>query len=287
MPFLGNGGGKLLHLRRGDVLVVALTIGNSRNGSVCPDEIERLQSKGVQVFLAPSLHAKVLLCGGKAVVGSANLSDTSFTHLDEAALLTTDPKIIRHIRAWFQQRMLEAVSPEWLDVCAKAYRPPKGGFGPRGKRRAHAVGKSVWLLGLTMKTDYPEDEAAIEERGLVQARKQLADAKQFKVEPIRWTGKRALFQVGDTIIQVIQDRPQYAEELARLIGIRRTTSRRGQAVAYLYLESRKRPKHIPWSEFKRRCLASGLKLGRTVGIRQIVNAAQAAKIMHLVSRQQK
>ena len=86
VPFLGDGAGKLLHLKRGDVLVVALTIGNSRNGSVCPAEIERLQAKGVRVFLSPVLHAKVLLCGRKVVVGSANLSQTSFSVLDEAAM---------------------------------------------------------------------------------------------------------------------------------------------------------------------------------------------------------
>jgi hypothetical protein len=171
VPFLGKDGGKLLHLKRGDVLVVALTIGNSRNGSVYPAEIERLQANGVKVFLSPVLHAKVLLCGHKAVVGSANLSQTSFSHLDEAAILTNDTKVVKHVRAWFQQRMLEAVSPKWLGICAKAYRPPKGGFGPRGKRTAHAAGKAVWLLGVDF-TDYPDNEAAIAERGLIQAKRQ-------------------------------------------------------------------------------------------------------------------
>jgi len=112
VPYLGNAGGKLLYLKRGDVLIVALTLANSRNGSVCPSEIGRLQAKGVRVFLAPYLHAKVMLCGRKAVVGSANLSQTSFAHLDEAAMLTTDTAVVKHIRAWFRQRTLEPVSPE-------------------------------------------------------------------------------------------------------------------------------------------------------------------------------
>jgi hypothetical protein len=283
-PFLGDGGGKLLYLKRGDILVVALTIGNARNGSVCPDEIKRLQKNGVQVFLAPNLHAKVLLCGSKAVVGSANLSYTSFTHLDEAALLTTDAKIVKHVRVWFQQRMLEAVSPKWLAVCAKAYRPPRGGFGQRGERTAHATGKAVWLLGIEF-TDYPENEAAIAERGLLQAKRQLSDAK-FKAETIRWTGKNvSSFRKGDTVIQVIQaSRSHYAEELARLIGIHRTIAQNGKQVAYLYLESRKRPRHTQWGKFKRGCLESGLTLGKTIGMREIASPAQAAKIMALVSR---
>jgi hypothetical protein len=45
--------------------------------NTCPAEIQRLQADGVQVFLHSRLHAKVMLCGNKAVVGSANLSQSS------------------------------------------------------------------------------------------------------------------------------------------------------------------------------------------------------------------
>jgi hypothetical protein len=210
----------------------------------------------------------------------------SFAHLDEAALLTTDAKIVRHVRAWFTQRTLEVVSPKWLAVCAKAYRPPRGGFGRKGKRTAHATGKTVWLLGIEF-TDYPENEAAIAERGLIQAKRQLSDVKQFKAETIRWVGKNvSSFRKGDTVIQIIHaNRSHYAEELARLVGIRNTIAQNGRQVAYLYLETRKRPKHTQWRKFKRGCLESGLTLGKTIGMRQIANPAQAAKIMALVSRQ--
>jgi hypothetical protein len=91
---------------------------------------------------------------------------------------------------------------------------------------------------------------------------------------------------GDTVIQIIQaSRSHYAEELARFIGIRKTIAQNGKKVAYLYLGSRKRPKHVAWREFRRGCLESGLTVGKTVGMRQIANPAQAAKIMALVSRQ--
>jgi hypothetical protein len=287
VPFLGDGAGNLLHLKRGDVLVVALTEANSRNGSVCPAEIERLQRKGVEVFLSPYLHAKVLLCGRKAVVGSANLSQSSFTHLDEAAILTTDRSVLKHIRVWFQQRMLEPVTPEWLGVCAKAYRAPKGGFGSRRNRSAHTVGKAVWLVGLHL-IDYPDDETAVQERGEMQAKRELSDASAFKVETIRWTGRSSFLdhiRKGDTVIQIVPSgASRYIEELTRLIGIRKTKSRRGTEVTYLYLECRKRPKRISWSEFKRGCLAAGLKLSRNIRTREITSPAQAAKILALVSR---
>jgi len=288
-PFLGDGGGKLLHLKRGDVLIVALTIANSRNGSVCPKEIERLQAKGVKVCLSPVLHAKVLLCGRKAVVGSANLSQTSFNRLDEAAMLTTDAKVVKHIRAWFQQRTLEEVSPEWLAVCAKAYRPPKGGFGLRGKA-AHPAGSTLWLIGLNFSEPYPQDEIAIERQGAAQAKGELSDPSRFTVQPIRWTGRDSFLnqiRKGDRVVQImraVDSRSHYAEELARLIGMRKTKSRRGVEVTYLYLEAPKRPKRTPWGKFKRSCSEYGLRLKADTATRQITNPAQVAKIMALVSR---
>jgi hypothetical protein len=288
VPFLGKDGGKLLHLKRGDVLVVALTIGNARNGSVYPAEIKRLQAKGVRVFIASVLHAKVVLCGRNVIVGSANLSQTSFTHLDEAAMLTTDTKVVKHVRGWFQQRTLEEVSPEWLAVCAKAYRPPKGGFGPRGKRARAARG--LWLMGLSFSEDYPQDEVAIEQRGVAQAKRELSNKSAFEVQSIRWDGRDsflAKIKKGDIVVQIMEavdSRSHYAEELARFIGMRRTKSRRGTKIAYVYLEAPKRPKRTPWVKFKKRCSEYGLSLRSATTTRQITNPAQVAKIMALVSR---
>jgi hypothetical protein len=285
VPFLGSGGGELLYLKRGDVLIVALTLANSRNGSVCPAEIGRLQKCGVRVFLAPHLHAKVLLCGGKAVVGSANLSQTSFAQLDEAAILTTDTNIVKQVRAWFRQKMLEEVSPAWLNECGKVYRPPKRGIRRKGIRTPFRLGAAVWLLNLHQ-MDYPEYELTVEKRGEAQVKHELSDPAKFKVTPVRWPGSpRFLKQIrkGDTVVQIMRTgRSHYVEELARFIGMRRTKSQRGSPVAYLYLESRRRPKRIPWIDFKRQCLAIGLRV-RTA-TRQVSNAAQAAKVLTFVSR---
>jgi PLD-like domain len=281
VPYLGNGGGKLLHLARGDVLVVALTEANSRNGSVCPAEIQRLQADGVQVFLHPRLHAKVILCGNKAVVGSANLSQSSLTHLDEAAILTTDASVVKHVRAWFRQRMLESVTPEWLGICASVYRPPRGGFGRNGTKAARPNEESLWLLSLKP-LDYPEDENAVVESGKSQAKRELSDPTRFKVDTIRLTGNPAV-RKGDKVIQIMQTPDsRYVEELAKLIEVRRTKSRRGGAVAYLFLECRNRPKRIAWDKFKRGCAAYGLKLPQNIVTRRIASAAQAEKMMALV-----
>jgi hypothetical protein len=290
VPYLGPGAGKLLHLKRGDVLVVALTVENSRNGSVSPAEIEQLQKKGVDVFLARYIHAKVVLCGRKAVVSSANLSKHSSDKLDEAGLLTTDAKVIKQIDYWFQERMGQRVGPAFLRDCAKAYRPPKAGMGRTTKGRIARAASGVWLLNVQLLEQFPEDETAVAERGITQAEKGLSDATKFKVFPIRWPGKERFLgriQKGDSVIQInTQTAFPYVEEPVQLIGIRKTKSRRGIPVTYFYLECSRRPKRVRWNRFKQHCSSIGLKLVQGVRARELMNPVQQ-KVLAFLSRKQK
>jgi PLD-like domain len=283
VPYLGNGAGRLLHLKHDDILVIALTEANSRNGGVCPDEICRLREKGVQVFIHSRLHAKVILCGNTAIVGSANLSQSSFSQLDEAAILTTDAKVVAHVRAWFEQRFVEPVTPEWLSFCGSVYRPPKGGLGRKNESAERPNPESLWLVGLRS-IYYPDDVAGAMHSGAEEARKKLSDPSAFKIVTIRFRGTVRLRE-GDKIIQIMKaEDSHYVEELAKLIEVRKTRSRRGGPVAYLYLECRNRPKRMAWTKFMQGCASDGLKLGDRVGVRRITNLAQASKLMALVSR---
>ena len=284
-PFVGAIGGKLLRLKRDDVLVVALTLPNSRNGSVCPAEIRRLQKKGVKVYTTQDLHAKVLLCGRRAIVSSANLSQTSFDHLDEAGLLTTDATTVKKVSKWFDQRMINEVGPEWLNICEKAYKPPKGGMAQTGKRTRQHTRTGLWLLGIKF-TEFPKDEEAVAEEGQIEAKRELADARKFEVFPVRWTGKtRFLSQIrkGDIIIPITKEHTaRHVEEAALLLGTKKTKSRRGTPVTYLYLERRRRPNSVPWKAFKPHCASLGLKLGREVVSRELTNPVQAQQVLAIV-----
>ena len=122
------------------------------------------------------------------------------------------------------------------------------------------------------------------ESGESQAERKLSDPKQFKVDKIRWTGKPC-FREGDEVIQIMQTPDSHhVEELAKLIGIRKTKSRRGTTVVYLFLECRNRPNRLAWDKFRRGCSAYGLKLPPNIGPRRIASPARAAKMMALVCR---
>lgn len=293
VPYVGADTKELVHLRRGDVMVVALTEANSRNGSVCPHEIERLLKKGVQVFLAPDLHAKVLLCGGKAVVGSANLSLASLKYRDEAAIVVTDRGIVQAVRDWFGQRMSEPVTPEWLSICAKAYKPPKFDEAVNGKpavtrKVRQRMGRGVWLVGLKPLAEFPKSEVPTQERGEAEAEKRIKDKARFEVNSVRFVGCKRLVENirrGDSWIPVWRDgKEHYAQENGRVLGWQKVKNKAGKLVTYIYIESSRRPKRVGWSKFKSGCRQAGLKLGRDVGYREISNPQQAAGILRLVSK---
>lgn len=98
------------------------------------------------------------------LVGSANASQSSQGALDEAALLTNDDKTVKLVKRWFADRMLEPVTPEWLNYCKHIYRPPRGAFRKEAQRepgrRPHA--RRLWVLGIR-ETTFPETERSIYE----------------------------------------------------------------------------------------------------------------------------
>lgn len=122
----------------------------------------------------------------------------------------------------------------------------------------------------------------------MQAKLELSDASRFRIDSVRWTGTPAFLdrmRKGDTVIQIMQNASShYAEEAARLVGKRHTKSLRGTPVTYLYLECYRRPKRIPWNNFKKYCRSIDLKLARNTGGRELTRSAQAAKVIAFVSR---
>ena len=284
VPYLGKGGAALLSLRHGDVLVCALTERNARNGSVCPAEIKALQRRGVRVYLQDDLHAKIFLLGRKSIVGSANLSTSSQKNLDEAALMTTDRRVAKRLRQWFDERMQEPLTPEWLSRCAELYRPPLSDRVTRARKTRTTRGqrtRAVWLLGVCP-TEYPEWEKTAYESGLKQA--QVRDSRHYSVEPIRWLGEGTAFQRGDLAIQIeTEGRQCKVCPHGRVINIKRTRTKAARPVAYLYLEMPKKYRTVPWIRFKNECRKIGLTLPRRVGARRIRDILQANKILSMFS----
>ena len=209
IAYVGHGGAKLLPLRRGDRLVVDMSLRTVRAGATDPREIEKFVQRGVTVFTRRNLHSKLVVGNGFAIAGSANVSVRSERLLDEAAILTNDASVIRRARGFIDRLCTEPIRPKYLEQCKRHYRPPHfDGKGPAGKRQHRVEHAKLWIVNLR-EFSIPEPELLQYERGAVKARKLIKDAARSKAESSSWPYRPKMtdeLERGDWIIHVVKHR---------------------------------------------------------------------------------
>jgi hypothetical protein len=124
VAYFGQGASKLLPLPAKSHLVVDASEGAVKSGQTCPADLRRLQKRGVVIYSAPRLHAKVYVFDGFAFIGSANVSDRSAGTLIEAMLRITDHKVISAAREFVRSLCLNELGPGTIDRLQRIYRPP-------------------------------------------------------------------------------------------------------------------------------------------------------------------
>src|SRR5579884_2935049 len=77
VAYFGQKGDGLLPLAKNSTLVVDASINTVSSGGTCPAALRQLLKRGVKIFSAQNLHAKVFVFDGVAFVGSANASTRS------------------------------------------------------------------------------------------------------------------------------------------------------------------------------------------------------------------
>jgi hypothetical protein len=125
VAYFGRGGARRLPLSRGGTLVVDMSLAAVKSGQTRPADVLPLLRKGVAVYSVDNLHAKVVVAGRRAFVGSANVSNRSARHLVEAAIETADPAAVRASRAFVRSLAGEPVTPNFARDRQKLYRPPR------------------------------------------------------------------------------------------------------------------------------------------------------------------
>lgn len=262
--YVGAGASKMLPLRKGDVLLCALSIVNAKAGTVNPSELKKLRRRGVRLYRADDLHAKIYLLGDSAVVGSANASTQSRDRLDEAALLTRDPETIADVKAWFDVRCTQEVSPQFLEECAQAYRPPRGPIAAtkrHGKKNDARV-PSTWLLwNVDEDSDFTESEQETADADEARAKQRFGRRRGFERIPLAWAGKDIALhlQPGDLLVCVYQSGPGWqVEAMGECLTCRRLAGNEARIVGWGAWA--KPSQRISWQRFAARCKRDGLEL---------------------------
>ena len=86
-----------VRFRRGDLLIVDASEKAIRAGQTSATVLKRAVLAGAEVWSRPGLHAKVLVCGNTAIVGSANLSAAAAEPLREAAVVSDDAPLVEQV----------------------------------------------------------------------------------------------------------------------------------------------------------------------------------------------
>jgi PLD-like domain len=93
----------LLKFGAGDLLVVDASDQSVLGGQTSASVIDRAFARGARIVSVPQLHAKVMLFGDTAVVGSVNISVRSAHILTEAMVVTQQRPIVRSISRWIDE----------------------------------------------------------------------------------------------------------------------------------------------------------------------------------------
>ena len=207
VAYLGTDGSKLIPLKKGDRLVVDMSIATVKSGGTNPHEIERLIKRGVQVFTRRNLHAKIIVTDKEILTGSANVSKNSRDTLEEAAILTDDRVALQRAKKFIDQICTEPVLPEYLKECIKSYKPPRiSGIETKGMSR-RAKHTKLRIVSLIDYANFPEDEVELYEKSERKAEKLINDKKQSVLEGFRWSGRPQMAdepEKGDWFIQCVK-----------------------------------------------------------------------------------
>lgn len=125
VAYLGQSGDGLLPLSNGSSLVVDASLPAVRAGITFPGALQKLQKRGVRIFVAPLLHSKVFAFDDIGFVGSTNASKRSQNYLSEAVVKVTDAPTLSDIRSYVNSLCVDELSNSDLIWLASQYKPPK------------------------------------------------------------------------------------------------------------------------------------------------------------------
>lgn len=252
VAYLGAGGSKLLPLRKGDKLLVDMSLQAVRSGTTDPREVQKFLKKGVVVYTRQSLHAKFFVIDRMVIAGSSNISNNAKKGLDEAAVLTGDVAAVRAAITAFEQMCTEPVRKEYLERCLQEYKPPKFPKGKGGER----IQRKLWVIGDLAYGDLPADEEEAANGAVQKVSKKLESGhyyEQCEVDFYHSTRKEKLFErfgEQDALITcVASGRGYHVYPPGRVLGIDTIMRSNGKERYLVLFEAPTKAKPVSWTAF--------------------------------------
>ncbi len=254
VAYLGSDAPNLLPLRAGDTLVVDLSENTVRTGSTNVEAASRLLKRGVRLFTASYLHAKLFVFDNVILVGSANASGHSADTLVEAAARISNAGIAHAARQFVKALALRPVTPAYIKLCRQWWnesKPDRKRFRRAVRRRSPSgtASERYWLFS---SVPYAFDTRRDDDK---KAQQRILKPRQYVREPLAWTRPPRL---------TLQDQVIMAHQVGNRLEIFPPSrvlsfgkSKQGDSI--VYVEQPREPRLAKEEDF-RRAVRSAFKL---------------------------
>lgn len=211
VAFLGADAPELLPLRKGDVLVVNASDSALLAGATNPEALSAFVARGVAVLSSPRLHAKIVVTQKALVVGSANASHHSTT-MDEAAIITDDPRLIAEAVEFIDGiQGTTVVDQSFLDAAHKTWArrrksgPPGAGDHPAENPGLLPEPPFRLRVEATHAIAFSDRQLRAIKQEQRKLRRHAGPAASYGLMPYRRPNESHELKKGDVLIQVDSD----------------------------------------------------------------------------------
>lgn len=228
--------------------------------------------KGVHLYSRPGLHAKVVVMGSKALIGSTNLSDSSANHLREAALLTARPTVVSQAKAFVHLVKHEAtkIGPRFLARILKIKVVRRQGVRAPRRVRHKQLGSRWWVVRVReLESDRYQDEEKYVAHATPEVR-QIAGDDSLEPEWLRFTGTsrfRNEARPGDTVVQLWAGKDGKRITVWPPVALLLRQDR--QHWTRFYYDPSEELREMPWSDFEKHLRRLGIRSIGTHSVREL------------------
>jgi hypothetical protein len=203
VAYFGRDAANRLRLPAESQLVVDASEGTVKSGQTHPADLRRMHRRGIAVYSAENLHAKVFVFDQALFVGSTNVSDRSANVLQEAIIRITDTAVVAAARRFVKGLCVERLGPEELKRLQRLYRPSRfvQGKNTRGYQKKFRL--SQLRVALISDVDVPDKLVRAFRAGRNEAAKKREHGRGFHIEEFYWSSP-APFREGQQLIQVFR-----------------------------------------------------------------------------------
>ena len=265
-------------LRSGDILVCDASERMVRMGQTDAKLLRTLSKIGVIIHSVPALHAKVMLFGRHAIVGSANMSGS---RLIEICAVSDRPEIRSGVASFIAQMARPVTKLSELAIerlCGIKVERKGGRGGPRKVRAVSRMGSTTWIVGVR---ELVRDPSAAEQKHIDRATADLNKSHRIDKDDydwIRWSkGNKFADECrpGDTIISIWSPRGKGRRHVTR--GLPVLLKRNEPEFCRFYLDDPlKDTDMVGWTKFQEILSAAGYD--RYVGPNSVQALSQDAAV---------